>query len=286
MALDNIAGIKSISVPTWLKLLIFGIVVTVLIADLTLVWSAATNPKHKDWFSVAVQLLGSLVPMLLVILLLAFATRGPEAIYRKTSYLLLHVIPATIANSLTWSPDFEALEKAQQKRTKGTGMRIEVAHRPGDFCCIYRISFPQLYSNPPSTRLVFLVVELKVRQANMHLCVPAQAFASFCEKTGLKGFDAFKKAFDSTLHGAEQAGCNVNQAVFQWPYSQDMRLTVVVVYRKLSDDFFTDPSEQLFWVQDMVTMLKGFVEEGLDHAQPVEWFPEVTGGKSQFATPK
>jgi hypothetical protein len=286
MALDNIAGIKSISVPTWLKLLIFGIVVTVLIADLTLVWSAATNPKHKDWFSVAVQLLGSLVPMLLVILLLAFATRGPEAIYRKTSYLLLHVIPATIANSLTWSPDFEALEKAQQKRTKGTGMRIEVAHRPGDFCCIYRISFPQLYSNPPSTRLVFLVVELKVRQANMHLCVPAQAFASFCEKSGLKGFDAFKKAFDSTLHGAEQAGCNVNQAVFQWPYSQDMRLTVVVVYRKLSDDFFTDPSEQLFWVQDMVTMLKGFVEEGLDHAQPVEWFPEVTGGKSQFATPK
>ena len=284
MALDNIAGIKSISVPTWLKLLIFGIVVTVLIADLALVWSAATNPKHKDWFSVAVQLLGSLVPMLLVILLLAFATRGPEAIYRKTSYLLLRVIPATIASSLTWSPDFEVLEKAQRKRAGGTNMRIEVAHRPGDFCCIYRIAFPQLYSNPPKTRLIFLVVELKVRQANMHLCVPAEVFASFCEKSGLKGFEAFKKAFDSTIHGAEQAGCNVNQAVFQWPYSQDRPLTVVVVYRKLSDDFFTDPSEQLFWVQDMVTMLKGFVEEGLDHTQPVEWFSEVTDGKSHFAT--
>jgi hypothetical protein len=224
--------------------------------------------------------------MLLVILLLAFATRGPEAIYRKTAYLLLHVIPSTISNSLTWSPEFEALEKAQRKRPRSANMRIEVAHRPGDFCCIYRISFPQLYSNPPRNRLIFLVVELKVRQANMHLCVPAEAFARYCEKTGLKGFEAFKKAFDSTLHGAEQAGCNVNQGVFQWPYSQDMRLTVLVVYRKLSDDFFTDPSEQLFWVQDMVTMLKGFVEEGLDHAQPVEWFPEVTDGKSQFATAK
>ena len=186
MALDNIAGVKSISVPTWLKLLIFGIVVIVLIADLALVWSAATNPTHKDWFSVGVQLLGSLVPMLLVILLLAFATRGPEAIYRKTSHLLLHVIPATIANSLTWSPDFEALEKAQRN---GPAIRIcgLRGHRPGDFCCIYRISFPQLYSDPPTTCLVFLVVELKVRQANMHLCVPAQAFASFCEKSGLKG---------------------------------------------------------------------------------------------------
>jgi hypothetical protein len=284
MALDNIAGIKSISVPTWLKLLIFGIVLAVLFADLMIVWFAVTNPTHKDWFSVAMQLLGSLVPMLLVILLLAFATRGPESIYRKTSYLLLRVIPATIANSLTWSPEFEALEKAQRKRTRPADMRIEVAHRPGDFCCIYRISFPQVYSNPHKNRLVFLVVELKVRQANMHLCVPSEAFARFCEKSGLKGYDAFKKAFDSTLHGAEQAGCNVNQAVFQWPYSQDMPLTVVVVYRKLSDDFFTDPSEQLFWVQDMVTMLKGFVEEGLDHAQPVEWFPEVTDGKSQSAT--
>jgi len=248
MALDNIAGIKSISVPTWLKLLIFGIVLAVLFADLMIVWFAVTNPTHKDWFSVAMQLLGSLVPMLLVILLLAFATRGPESIYRKTSYLLLRVIPATIANSLTWSPEFEALEKAQRKRTRPADMRIEVAHRPGDFCCIYRISFPQVYSNPHKNRLVFLVVELKVRQANMHLCVPSEAFARFCEKSGLKGYDAFKKAFDSTLHGAEQAGCNVNQAVFQWPYSQDMPLTVVVVYRKLSDDFFTDPSEQLFWV--------------------------------------
>jgi hypothetical protein len=284
VALDNIAGVKSISVPNWLKLLIFGIVVTVLIADLALVWTAATNPTHKDWFSVAVQLLGSLVPMLLVILLLAFATRGPEAIYRKTSHLLLHVIPATITSSLTWSPNFEAIEKAQRNRSRGANMRIDVAHRHGDFSCIYRILFPQHYSNPPRTRLVFLVVELKVRQANMHLCVPSDAFARYCEKTGLKGFEAFKKAFDSTLHGAEQAGCNVNPAVFQWPYSQDMPLTVVVVYRKLSDDFFTDPSEQLFWVQDMVTMLKGFVEEGLDHAQPVEWFPEVTDGKSQFVT--
>lgn len=275
MALDSLAGVKSISVPTWLKLLIFGIVMAVLIADLAIVWSAVTNPTHKDWFAATVQLLGSLVPMLLVILLLAFATRGPEAIYRKTSHLLLHVIPATITNSLTWSPDFEDLEKAQRKRGNRGDMRIEVAHRPGDFCCIYRISFLLPHANPPSSRVIFLVVELKVRQANMHLCVPEDAFAAFCQKTGMKGFEAFKKAFDNTLRGAEQAGCNVNQAIYQWPYSRDMRLTAVVVYRKLSDDFFTDASEQLFWVQDMVTMLKGFVEEGLDHAQPVEWFPDV-----------
>jgi len=48
-----------------------------------------------------------------------------------------------------------------------------------------------------------------------------------------------------------------------------------VVYRDLSEDFFTDPSEQLFWAQDMVTMLKGFVEEGLAASQPVAWFPEA-----------
>jgi len=83
MALADISGIKSMSVPAWLKLSIFLIVLVVLIGDLAIVWVAIKNPAHKDWFSVSVQLLGTLVPLLLVILLFAFSTRGPEAINRK-----------------------------------------------------------------------------------------------------------------------------------------------------------------------------------------------------------
>lgn len=276
MALADIGGIKSISVPAWLKLLIFLIVLAVLIADLTIVWVAVTNPTHKDWFSVSVQLLGSLVPLLLVILLFAFSTRGPEAINRKTAHLLLHLVPATISNSLTWSQEFEAIDKAQWNRVRRGNTRIEVAHRPGDFSCVYRILFPHTYSKSAITREVFLVVELKVRQANMHLCVPREAFEKFCCQSGIAGYDAFKKAFDNTLSGAERAGCKINPAIYQLCVSQEAFQTAVVVYRELSTEFFTDPSEQLFWVQDMVTMLKGFVEDGLDDSQPVHWFPEVS----------
>jgi hypothetical protein len=276
MALDNIGGIKSISVPTWLKFVIFVIVVAVVVADLAILWVAATNPGHKEWFSVAVQLLGTLVPLLLVILLLAFSTRGPEAIKRKTSNLLLRLVPDTISYGLTWSPEFKAIEDAQWNRAGRGNTRIEVAHRPGDFSCVYRISFRDTQSKAPTTRVLFLVIELKVRQANMHLCVPREAFESFCRLSGLAGYDAFKKAFDSTLNGAEKAGCKVNPAIYQLPLSQDAIQTVVVVYRELSADFFTDPSEQVFWVQDMVTMLKGFLEEGLDDSQPLKWFPEAS----------
>jgi hypothetical protein len=276
MALDNIGGIKSISVPTWLKFVIFVIVVAVVVADLAILWVAATNPGHKEWFSVAVQLLGTLVPLLLVILLLAFSTRGPEAIKRKTSNLLLRLVPDTISYGLTWSPEFKAIEDAQWNRAGRGNTRIEVAHRPGDFSCVYRISFRDTQSKAPTTRVLFLVIELKVRQANMHLCVPREAFESFCRLSGLAGYDAFQKAFDSTLNGAEKAGCKVNPAIYQLPLSQDAIQTVVVVYRELSADFFTDPSEQVFWVQDMVTMLKGFLEEGLDDSQPLKWFPEAS----------
>ncbi|HEX7288758.1 MAG TPA: hypothetical protein VF532_21420 [Candidatus Angelobacter sp.] len=281
MALDNLAGIKSISVPTWLKLLIFVIVLAVLIADLTTVWIAVVKPEHKDWFSVSVQLLGSLVPLLLAILLVAFSTRGTEAISRKTSQLLLHLAPKTIATSLTWSPEFETPDKAQWNRVGRGNTHIEVAHRPGDFSCLYRISFPDTHSNPAAMRVLFLVVELKVRQVNMHLCVPRETFEKFCRQSGFEGYEAFRKAFDNTLNGAERAGCKVNPAIYQLPISQGPLQTVVVVYRELTTDFFTDPSEQLFWVQDMVTMLKGFVEEGLDDSQPVKWFAE-TVAKSRF----
>jgi hypothetical protein len=284
MALENFGGVRSISVPTWLKLLIFLIVVSVLATDLGIAWVAVTNPQHKDWFSVSVPLVGSLLPLLLVILLMAFSSRGPEAIRRKTSHLLLHLVPDTIASSLTWSPEFDAIEKAHWSKTRRGGTQIEVAHRRGDFCCIYRICFPELHSSPARMRVVFLVVELKVRQANMHLCVPRNAFDEFCSKSTLAGFDAFKKAFEHTLGGAERAGCKVNPAIYQFPYSQDTLQTAVVVYRELTTDFFTDPSEQLFWAQDMVTMLKGFVEEGLAAAQPVPWFPEATYREKRVAS--
>ena len=276
MALENFGGIRSISVPTWLKLLIFLIVLAALAADLAIASIALTNPRHQDWFSVSMQLVGSLLPLLLAILLLAFSSRGPEAIRRKTSHLLLHLVPDTIACSLTWSPEFDSIEKAQWGRARHGSTRIEIGQRPGDFCSFYRISFPELHSMPARMRVVFLVVELKVRQANMHLCVPRSAFDKYCSQSGMVGFDAFKKAFDLTLGGAEKAGCKVNPAIYQFPYSQDTLQTAVVVYRDLTEDFFTDPSEQLFWAQDMVTMLKGFVEEGLAASQPVLWFPEVT----------
>src|SRR5260370_10241486 len=230
MALGDIRGMKSISVPKWLKVLILVIVVGILIADLIIVWIAVTNPARKDWFSVAVQLIGSLVPVLLVILLFAFSSRGPEAISRKTSHLLLHLIPNTISNSLTWSPEFEDIEKAKWNRVRRRTTRIEVAHRPGDFSCVYRISFPDIYSNPIEMHVVFIVVELKVRQANMHLCVPRERFDEFCRRSNREGYDAFKKAFDATLSGAEKAGCKVNSAIYQFPYSQEMLQTAVVVF--------------------------------------------------------
>lgn len=276
MALETFGGIRSISVPIWLKLLIFLIVLAALMADLAIAVVALTNLQHKDWLSVAVQLAGSLLPLLLAILLLTFSSRGPDAIRRKTSYLLLHLVPETIACSLTWSPEFDVIEKRQWGKTRLGSTRIEVGHRPGDFNCIYRISFPELHSLPAKIRVVFLVVELKVRQVNMHLCVPRDAFDNFSSQSGVAGFAAFAKAFPLTLGGAEAAGCKVNPAIYQFAYSQNTFQTGVVIYRNLGEDFFTDASEQLFWAQDMVTMLKGFVEEGLAAPQPVMWFPEAT----------
>jgi hypothetical protein len=276
MALDTFGGIRSISVPTWLKLLIFLIVLAALGADLAIAVVSLTNPLHKDWFTVSVQLVGSLLPLLLAILLLAFSSRGPEAIRRKTSYLLLHLVPDTIACSLTWSPEFDIIEKKQWGKPRPKTTRIEIGHRPGDFCCVYRISFPELHSVPTINRVVLLVIELKVRQANMHLCVPRNAFEDFCSQSGMAGFAAFTKAFPLTLGGAEKAGCNVNPAIYQFAYSKGAFQTGVVVYRNLSENFLTDSSEQLFWAQDLVIMLKGFVEEGLAAWQPVPWFPEVT----------
>jgi hypothetical protein len=274
MALDSISGVKSISVPAWLKLAILIVVAAVLVVDVTILWIALTNPAHKDWFSSAVQLMGSLVPLFLVVLFLAFATRGHEAIKRRTSHILLHLVPKTLAYALDGSPGFQAVEKAQRNKDDQGSTRIDVSHRHGDFSCLYRIHFRDTQSKHPAMRIFFLLVELKVREANMHLCVPQETFEEYCRQCKLNGWDGFKKAFDNTIRGTEGAGCRVHPAVYQLAVSKGVFQTAAVVYRQLSSDFFTDPSEQLFWVQDMVAMLKGFLEEALDQSQPLIWFPK------------
>ena len=118
MALDNIAGIKSISVPNWLKLLIFGIVLTVLFADLMIVWFAVTNPTHKDWFSVGDATVGFTRADSFWSFFFWHSPRedrNPST--ARPLYLLLNVIPATISNSLTWSPDFEAVGESATEET-------------------------------------------------------------------------------------------------------------------------------------------------------------------------
>ena len=270
MALDSFGGIKSISVPAWLKLTIFVVAIAVLAADLAVLWSAVRDPNHKDWFSAAFSLLGTLVPLLLAILLLAFSTRGTEAISRRTSRLLLDLVPRTIVSSLTWNLEIGADDRGETS--------VEVAHRQGDFCCLYRIVFRDPQSSDAAVRELFLLVELKVRQANMHLCVPTEAFDRFCQESGLVGYAAFERAFPNTLNGAQAAGCVVNKAVYQLVLPHASAQTAVVVYRQLSSDFFTDPAEQLYWAQDMVTMLKGLQEEGLDQSKPLKWFRQAASG--------
>ena len=272
MAFD-LGSVKSIGVPAWLRATIGLIVVTSVVCDATLAWYAL-HRSHPEWFVPAVQLAGTLVPLFIAALLFAFSTTGPETLRRKTTHLLVDLIPSSIQYAATEVPQFDSIRKAKRWMQFKSRTEVDVALHPGDFFCRYRIMFPDVWSpgNMQTLRVAYLVMDLKVHGANMGLCVPSEQFAAFYARSNTASGDrykAFREAFPQTLNGAELAGCKVNQSVVELELD-GQRLSCIVVVRNLEDAFLSDPAEQLYLAQDLVAMLRSFWREHTD------WFPQAT----------
>lgn len=272
MAFD-LGSVKSIGVPAWLRATIGFIVVTSVVCDAALAWYAL-HRNHQEWFVPAVQLAGTLVPLFIAALLFAFSTTGPETLRRKTTHLLVDLIPSSIQYAATEVPQFDSVQKARQWMRFKSKTEVDVALHPGDFFCRYRILFPDVWSteNTGALRVAYLVMDLKVHGANMGLCVPRERFTAFCTQSQAAGRDhakAFREAFPQTLRGAELAGCKINPSIVDLDLD-GQHLNCIVVVRDLNDTFLSDPAEQLYLAQDLVAMLRSFWREHTD------WFPQAT----------
>ncbi|HWC99890.1 MAG TPA: hypothetical protein VG456_24190 [Candidatus Sulfopaludibacter sp.] len=268
MAFD-LGSVKSLGVPAWLRTMVGVIVLASIAGVLALGWLGLHDPVHKDWFTTAIQLSGTFVPLAIAALLFAFSTTGPETLRRKTTHLLLDFIPAAIKYAATDVPPFTTAKNARKERFQ-SATTVTVAYHPGDFYCRYRITFPDVWAPPGIARLrvAYLVMDLKVLGANMHLCVPKQRLDGAAAPSGDRS-KTFRDAFRHTLTGAETAGCKVNEKVVDLELD-NTEISCLVVVRTLSATFLSDPAEQLYLAQDLVAMLRSFWREQID------WFPIVS----------
>jgi hypothetical protein len=276
---SDFGGVKSIAVPGWLRWLVIVIVLATLAGNAWLFWSALRDPNHKDWFPLALQLLGSLLPLVLAALLLAFSTSGPETLRRKTGHLLLELIPSSICYAATSAPPFQSLSGARKAPKFSSETEVTISYHPGDFYCSYRIVFPEVWSAADAgvRRIAYFVMDLKVYGVNMYLCVPGERLDEYCRASGPVTQEnrakAFREVFRHTLAGAEASGCKVNEMLIEADLD-GQHLSGLVIVRSLTTDFLNDPAEQLYVAQDLVAMLRSFWRE-----KP-EWFPRVTAGKN------
>jgi hypothetical protein len=270
----DLGSVKSIGVPAWLRGLVCTIALLAIAGDLAIGWTGLRNQNHKEWFTAAVQAGAALIPLMLAALVLAFSTTGTETLTRKTGHLLTHLIPSMLPYAATPVPQFANARLAKNRGRPPNQTLVDVAYHPGDFYCRYRITFPDVWSNTKTVRrrTAYLIIDLKVYGANMHLCVPREELDQYVKTSQAANRSmALREAFRATLFGAETAGCKVNENAVDLDLDQQS-LTCLVAVRTLSPTFLSDPEEQLYLAQDLVAMLRGFWRER------IEWFPFANEG--------
>src|SRR5262245_5196370 len=245
MAFD-LGNVKSIGLPVWLRVAVGIIVIAAIGADVWLGIAGFRDPSRKDWLNISIQLSATLLPLLIGALLFNFSTTGTETLRRKTSDILLKLIPDTIKYAATTVPEFADMPGAHGRKFRPL-TEVSVAYHPCDFYCRYRITFPDVWTSADGLirRIAYLIIDLKVSAANMHLCIPSRQLDRYLgpelEVTAEKRSGAFRQAFQQTLAGAETAGCKVNERVAEFDLDNE-HLCCLIVVRTLSPTFLSDPA--------------------------------------------
>ncbi|SEM82099.1 hypothetical protein [Palleronia pelagia] len=271
----NIANqVQIIFIPVWVRVLIGLLVAGTLGVAMLLFWGALVEDTSPDWVEAGAYVLGIVFPLLLVCIIALGASFGERSIRRRTERVLTRTIPYQLQflpeedrqwrtfPSRRWSPrtDTEALAK------------VELHHSRGRCHADYRISLPGETGGHLRLR-----VELNVKRANVNIAFRHDHLARMAEADGtpLDPAGILRSHFQHTLEveqiQARDAGAQGPEGRTGIAYAfnpeplirvVDGRTYVVLVAStRLAEDTVWNPSEKVYFAQDLMFMIRALLQE-------------------------
>lgn len=255
--MNLISNLSIMVIPRWVKAIVSLIVVALTVAYIAIAILGATDDTKPGWIEASAYLLGILLPFMFLALILGFRESGVDALVARSARYLSQTIPS-LAVALQ--------EPAQQFHVYGGGYKPRDARRPrvrvqsaaNMTVANYVVeAYPQsdfVNGEPACARKLAFRIELNATKANINILV---------EKSLLPGdYKTLDPAdlFPNSVSGAKHEGYWLNEHLLEREIAGTSYIAIVVV-KRLSEEFLTNPVLQLDFGQDLMLMLRAILDE-------------------------
>ncbi len=247
--------IRQLSIPTWARVFALTVTVATFVGSVwlmgmgTILCSRECNDKLPE---LGVSILGGTFVPMVVLIYIAFARTGIEALKKKSDEFLLETIPAIFNRPIVpWSDDIE---------NEITSCTI-TASRPKQVISIYekfwrgvrnkgyvgssseRYAATVIWGKKENADIQFFI-DLNLYKINVGILLPIDKISN--QDRAKQAREFLSELFGSVFEGAEHEGYKIDENI-----TESNKYYFIVARLKVADDFIWDPSRQLHFVQDL-----------------------------------
>lgn len=280
--MDLLSKIRLLSIPIWVKVAIWLLLLTTLAFNIH-IGISALKAKNVSEVEAAAGLLSITFPILLLALLLSGVKTGQKALKQRTKEVLQLDIPRALSRIEEEVKPFRS-HKESCKTTRDKEADVWLNHTEGNIQSDYAI---QAQTKQGRTALINLRVEINVKRANVGIMLNAQAMRQELKKTSptKEGettklcYDDIYKLFPHSISAPTGATDDENESDFyEYQFNRELSpvfncyspnhetflaedYVMLVGVVRLPPAFLWDPSERLFFSQDLTLMLRSMLNE-------------------------
>ncbi|SLN16655.1 hypothetical protein ROA7450_00452 [Roseovarius albus] len=270
--------IQIIYIPWWIRVAIAVIMLSSISICGYLFYWALVDGEKANWLAAGTYLLGIVFPILIIVIVIAGASFGELSILRRTEKMLVRTIPYHLQFIPEETRNFvEFRNYTRSAKTKSTELaNISLFHSTGRCYADYVIRVP----SPAGTLKLNLRVEMNIKRVNINVAFLRTDLDDLMQLEGISGNleDFLRNKFQHSLaiealqsegakHASTSDGTVISYAFNKSFLSREVDgqdYVVVVATTGVPYDTVWNPSERVFFAQDLMFMIRAFMQESPD----------------------
>lgn len=263
--------LRILRVPGFVKVLLALLAISLIILNVYVIFRGLQDQRYDFWVAAGASLLAAIVPALAIIAALVITESGMAALKRRMQLMLATEIPGELRFTFEApSPELDTDCKPSKLKFRPNRARVECGMYRDELWANYRLT---ARAADGRAQLARLRIELVMQRVNINLLFSRDLAAKRLKLApGASVEDlgaAFEAAFKHTITGARGAGYGFN-ALPMVRIVEGRDELAFVATRAIEAEFVWDPSARLEFIQDLVLMIRSFVNERPDVFDPEE----------------